>query len=486
MPNDISSQEIATRGALAISRTSAGTFSIAPQNMAELIEFAKLMSMSTFCVRPAFRGNPGACLAVALQAFRCGGDPFAWANKAYITRNKAGDEQISYEAQLIHATVNASPVLAQRLRPHYEGSGATRKCTIVGYIRGEEHPFEYESPEVGKIAVKNSPLWTADPDQQLFYYSSRAWARRHVPEILLGMYAPDEFETIDMAPGPEPRREDFVEPEAIEHDEGPVFSVIDLDGVEHEFGDSTNAAAALIKILGEAAKMDLKRLDGAWESNEGSVALWPLSDEARQELRAGYERLRSLNPAPAPRRASPARESVKRNQADAPPPSPPPAPAETPVQDVLGMGHQTPAAAPDPRAVREGAQSEFPTDIAQAKRPFPGDMPAGRFEDAKPKPLYPERAPAVIEVNDPLGLGPEPTSLAIAPPMRRGAPDWRTWAIALFLPHVRRCTDTNDLAFLVGDNDANLTLARADLDKADLAAMDEAIAQKFKELGDAD
>jgi phage RecT family recombinase len=235
--------------------------------------------------------------------------------------------------------------------------------------------------------------------------------------------------------------------EVVERDFGPLYHVIDLDGVEHDFLETANAMAALIKILGEAAKMDLLRLEGAWESNEGSVALWPLSVEAKQELRAGYEQLRaSLKPPPTPRRASPARESAKPAPEAAPPPSPPPAPAEAPAQI-----------------------------------PFPGDMPAGRFEEAKPVQLYPERAPAAAPAPPPK----EPTSLVIPPPIRRGAPDWRTWAVALLIPAVRRCQDTDTLAFLIGDNDANLTLARADLDKADLAAMEEAIAQKFRELGDA-
>jgi hypothetical protein len=30
----------------------------------------------------------------------------------------------------------------------------------------------YTSPMIKDIKVKNSPLWTADPDQQLFYFAS--------------------------------------------------------------------------------------------------------------------------------------------------------------------------------------------------------------------------------------------------------------------------------------------------------------------------
>ncbi len=222
---------------------SGGTFTVAPRNMAEMMEFAKLMAISGPCVRPAFRGNPGACLAIALQAFRTGADPFAVANKAYITRSRAGDEQIAYEAQYIHAVVNGSGQLLRRLRPAYSGAGPTRKCVISGWIHGEEDQLEYESPTVGAIEVKNSPLWKSDPDQQLFYYSVRAWARRHLPEVILGMYTPEEVQgAIDLDPAavrevpPRPKREDFTELPAADEAEYEEEAKVDLPlhVTEHE------------------------------------------------------------------------------------------------------------------------------------------------------------------------------------------------------------------------------------------------------------
>jgi hypothetical protein len=40
--------------------------------------------------------------------------------------------------------------------------------------------------------------WPSNPDQQLFYYSSRAMCRRHFPDVLLGVYTMDEAQ--DMQP----------------------------------------------------------------------------------------------------------------------------------------------------------------------------------------------------------------------------------------------------------------------------------------------
>lgn len=258
----------------AIAFSSPGTaLTIAPQNMAEMFEFAKLMAMSGPCVRPAFRGKPGACLAIALQAFRTGADPFAVANKAYITTSRSGDEQIAYEAQYIHAVLNTSGKLSRRLRPIYSGEGTKRRCKIVGYVVGEEEPLDYESPAIDEIPVKNSPLWKGDPDQQLFYYSARAWGRRHLPEVLLGMYTPDEItgQVIDVTPPARPRPEDYgeepVNDPASEEDEPPAtYEAVDSVGETHEYATEDEAIEALVGWIAEVQR--LSELDALIENNQ--------------------------------------------------------------------------------------------------------------------------------------------------------------------------------------------------------------------------
>jgi hypothetical protein len=51
---------------------------------------------------------------------------------------------------------------------------------------------EYQSPPLGTIKVKNSPLWQADLDQQFHYYGTRAWARRWRSSVILGIYTVEE------------------------------------------------------------------------------------------------------------------------------------------------------------------------------------------------------------------------------------------------------------------------------------------------------
>jgi hypothetical protein len=421
------------------------TFGLVPRSMADVLEFAKLMAVSGICIRPMFRGNPGACLAVTLQAMKWGADPFAVANKAFEVNG-----QLSYESQLIHAIVNSSPALSRRLNATFSGEGPQRKCLVVGMIRGEDEAREYESPKMSDITPKNSPLWKTDPDQQLFYYSTRAWARRWVPEVLLGIYTPEELgPTIDLTPiGPEPQRQDFVEhtPEAEPEDE-PPYTVVDLDGVEHGFREAATAEAALIAVLEAAAKMGLERLDGAWETN----GKFDREDETGPIAHRYRELCEALT---KPRRAAP-----ERKKPDPAPDSPAAsAPVAAPAQPAM--------------AFPEGR--------------FPGDPPTGNasaIAEAREVPGVKSNSGPVIDTPAETTSTERPPVRVLEPPIWHGKPDYRTYVIGLILPKVRQAKTVADLSYLLGDNDAHLTAARAALAKDDSAALDEAIALRFRELG---
>lgn len=162
--------------------------SIAPQNLGEVVRFAEVMCKADIALPKHLRGNAGACMAVAMQALEWQMSPFAVASKSYSVNGA-----IAYEAQLIAAVVNTRSGIKGRLKYTFEGSGNNMTCTVRGILDDEE--CEYTSPSVGSITTKNSPLWKTDPQQQLGYYSARAWARRHCPEVLLGVYDRDEVET---------------------------------------------------------------------------------------------------------------------------------------------------------------------------------------------------------------------------------------------------------------------------------------------------
>ena len=89
--------------------------------------------------------------------------------------------------------MNTRSGITGRLKYRFDGEGQKLRCIVTGVIDGEE--LTYESPEVGQITTKNSPLWNSDPQQQLGYFASRSWARRHTPEVLLGVYDREEVQS---------------------------------------------------------------------------------------------------------------------------------------------------------------------------------------------------------------------------------------------------------------------------------------------------
>jgi hypothetical protein len=106
--------------------------------------------------------------------------------------SKSGEGPIAYEAQLVHAVILKNAPLKRRPRCTYSGAGDTLRCHVVFELVDDDQPLTYDSPELKKVK-KNSPLWVDDPEQQLWYYSVRAGARRHITDVIMGVYTPDEI-----------------------------------------------------------------------------------------------------------------------------------------------------------------------------------------------------------------------------------------------------------------------------------------------------
>lgn len=157
-------------------------------NANQVMEFAKMMAVSGVAVRKHLRNNPGVCLAVVIQAIEWKMSPYAVANKSY-----AVNDQLAFESQLVQAVILQRAPIKGRFRYHYSGEGGKRRVRIEATTTDGE-VVDYESPELSKIPVQNSPLWKGDPDQQLGYYAGRALCRRHFPDVLLGVYTPEDPE----------------------------------------------------------------------------------------------------------------------------------------------------------------------------------------------------------------------------------------------------------------------------------------------------
>lgn len=168
-----------------------------PSNGRELMDMANMMAQSGQMVRDFYRGNPGDCAGLIMICQPYGFNPFMVSWKTY-KASKSADAPVSFEGQLVNAMVNMSAPVRGRLKYTYDGEGPTRRCTVTGIDRETGEEITYTSPMLKDIPVKNSPLWKADPDQQLGYYSARSWARRHFPELLLGVYTREEIEEAPM------------------------------------------------------------------------------------------------------------------------------------------------------------------------------------------------------------------------------------------------------------------------------------------------
>ena len=97
-----------------------------------------------------------------------------------------------YEGKLVAAAINSSGLLSDRLAYAFTGSDDLRVVTVTGTIRGEK--TARQATVVLRDVRTENAMWKRQPDQQLVYSGARVWARRHLPEVMLGVYTPDEFD----------------------------------------------------------------------------------------------------------------------------------------------------------------------------------------------------------------------------------------------------------------------------------------------------
>ena len=216
-------------------------FELTPDTLGYIERFAGLMATAGVTVPEPYRGKPGNCAAVTIQALQWGMNPFAVAAKTHFVNN-----QIGYEAQLIIAAVNTSGLLADRLNWEWFGdwekivgqfveresktkkddNGNAQKYRVPAWklededglgvrcfatLKGEDKPRVLEIL-MKQARVRNSTLWADDPRQQIAYLSGKRWARLHASEVVFGVRTPDELDVMEtgvrnMGPVEEVQRE---------------------------------------------------------------------------------------------------------------------------------------------------------------------------------------------------------------------------------------------------------------------------------------
>lgn len=182
------------------SSTTTGALLLNTNNLEQMYRAAEMMASARVTVPKHLAGSPGDCLAVMMQAMQWGMNPFAVAQKTHLVNGTLG-----YEAQLVNAVISSSSLLASRINYEFEGDwkdvkGKTDKSdhvavTVSATLRGEQQPRSLRV-SMAQAGVRNSPNWDSDPRQQLAYLATKKWARLHAPDVLLGVYTPDELATV--------------------------------------------------------------------------------------------------------------------------------------------------------------------------------------------------------------------------------------------------------------------------------------------------
>ena len=220
---------------------------LVPTDMRSAMDLATMMAKGNL-VPQHLQGQPGNCLLVIEQSMRWGMSPFAVAQETSVIQGK-----IMNSGKLVAAAVNASGVLASRLRETFSGEGNDRTITLSGVLRGETEPRTI-TVRMGDAKTSNQ-MWTKQPDQQLVYFATRAWARRHVPEVMLGVYSPEEFDEPRPTPHHGPTIEARAEPVPTDPMGDPAPRVLTLDNARN-FGDLADALLAAVKAAGTVADIE--------------------------------------------------------------------------------------------------------------------------------------------------------------------------------------------------------------------------------------
>lgn len=229
---------------------------------------ADIMASGRATIPQHLRGNTGDCFAVTMQAMQWEMNPFAVAQKTHISQGGA----LGYEAQLVNAVVIARAPITTRPdfeflgnwdkvlgkveerksdkggkyyvatynKADEEGLGVICRATIIG----ETQPREVKVM-MSQCYPRFSTQWATDPQQQITYVAIRKWARRFAPDVLLGVYTPDEL--------------DGFEPPPVERDMGKVEDVR-----KEEAATASRASRVKDKLHSRAAQAtDVKATDVA-------------------------------------------------------------------------------------------------------------------------------------------------------------------------------------------------------------------------------
>ena len=231
------------------------TAGLVPATMTEAMRLADMMATAKL-VPKDLQKSPADCLMVIQQAIRWDMDPFAVAQECSVIQGK-----LMHSGKLVAAVVNSRGNLIERLSFTYDGTGDARIVTVSGRLQGEASARTV-SVRLGE-AKTNNRVWQTQPDQQLAYHGARVWARRHTPELMLGVYSPEEFDEPKRTP---PKPAPNVMLQALPHDP----ETGEIEPADDDV-DSELVAAHMARCEAAAAK-GWRALKLEWDTTPEAVA----------------------------------------------------------------------------------------------------------------------------------------------------------------------------------------------------------------------
>jgi hypothetical protein len=201
-----------------------------------VMKLAEIMAGGFATVPKHLQKNVGDCAAIIMQSMQWNMSPFAVAQKTHLINGVLG-----YEAQLVNAVITSMAPTKNRLNFDWFGpweniigrfeERTSKKTDDDGYpkkyrvpawtiederglgirvwatLKGEDSPRELKLL-MTQARTRNSTLWADDPKQQIAYLGIKRWARLYCPDVILGVYTPDELEEIaperELNPIPKP------------------------------------------------------------------------------------------------------------------------------------------------------------------------------------------------------------------------------------------------------------------------------------------
>jgi len=136
------------------------------------------------------KDKPADCMRVVMFAAKANMDPFSVADKTSVIHGK-----LMFEGQLIGALCNTCGRLKGSIRYDFNDYKDSRSMvlTVSATLKDEDEPRSIKLTFEQASKINKNGQMNKNPEQQMCYIGARIWARRHLPEVSMGVYSPDEM-----------------------------------------------------------------------------------------------------------------------------------------------------------------------------------------------------------------------------------------------------------------------------------------------------